>query len=430
MTAFLLKHLEKYRFPSGGRCLLAVSGGSDSMVMCHLFLEAGIPYAIGHCNFQLRGKESDGDEAFVRKFAEKHQLSFHSIRFPGLKEKAGIQEQARRLRYNWFEKIRKEHHYTRVCTAHHRDDAVETFLFHLVRGTGIAGLKGIPVEQQAVFRPLLFAWRSDLEHYAKKNKIKFRTDRSNKSLIYTRNRFRKQVLPLLEKIIPGAKRNLAMTMEQVAGAAQVYQDTVWTLFNEIAELKNETVKIQKKKWLESEHRDVLLYEYLSAFGFNATQVKDIARAVHAQPGKIFRSETHMLLNDRAHFLLSPLRHEAGSDAVLIREDFGKILSPIPLEFGKRSGPFSSRLAVLDKEKLRFPMEVRRWRDGDYFYPTGLNGRKKLSDLLTDMKIPRTEKQDIFVITSGGQIVWVAGYRIDKRFAATERTTEYYSIERL
>lgn len=428
MLEAFLHHLEKHRFPKGKPCLLAVSGGIDSMVMCHLFHEAGLPFAIAHCNFQLRGKDSEGDENFVAAYAKKHGIPFYTNRFsiPG---KSNIQETARHLRYEWLEVIRKEHSYTLICTAHHLDDSIETLLFHILRGTGIAGLRGIPIANQQVFRPLLFAYRAEIDAYAKRNKIKYRTDKTNARELYQRNRIRKYLVPLMEKIQPGFRRNAVSTMEHIAGAEQVYKDAVWSLFNEITELKNESVHIHKAKWLAAEHRSILLFEYLSAFGFNAEQVRTIAAGVHAQPGRLYRSATHSLLNDRTHLILSPLRKEVREEEVLIREDFSQLEKPLSLAFyaGRNLKP-TPRRALLDRAKLRFPLLLRPWKAGDYFYPTGMSGRKKLSDLLTDLKVPRTEKQGIFVITSGEQIVWVVGMRVDRRFASTEQTTDPYCVE--
>ncbi len=427
-------HLEKHAFPTGKKVLLAVSGGMDSMVMCALFLQAKHPIVMAHCNFKLRGKESDGDEKFLRAFAKKNRLRIFTKSFPTEKLSkqmgTGIQETARHLRYEWLEEIRKQEGFDRICTAHHLDDSIETFLFHLSRGTGVSGLHGISVQKGSIFRPLLFAYREEIKKFAADNKINFRDDSSNTDLKYTRNRIRHKVIPEFLKVNPAFKKNMVNTMQYLAAAEMVYKDAVWSLFNEIAELRNESVRINKSKLTEAENWQILLYEYLHAFSFNAAQVRLIVSSIHLHPGKIFHSRTHTLLNDRSHFIISPARNSVSQQDVLIWEEFTEINSPLPLRFSEKKfkGTRTAQMASLDRQTLNFPLSLRKWKQGDYFYPVGMTGRKKLSDFLIDLKVPRTEKEGIFVLTSGENIVWVVGMRVDRRFASTEQSIDHYCVE--
>lgn len=428
MLKAFTSHLEANNFPKGRSVLLAVSGGVDSVVMATLFHRLGHPFAIAHCNYKLRGRASETDEQLVRQLADEWNVPIHIMQFPGLKNKKGLQEKARTLRYNWMEKIRTEHEYALICTAHHQDDSIETFLFHLSRGTGLAGLHGIPVRNRHIFRPMLFAGRTQIAAFAHKHKLTFRHDGSNDSLDYSRNHIRNKLIPEFCRINPAFRKNMQQTMEHLREAEAVYKDAAWSLFNEITSLKNESILIDKRKWEAAAHREILLFEYLSAFGFNAAQAKAIAHMVHVQPGKIFRSASHTLLNDRKYFMLSPIRKENAAEGVQIREGFREISEPCRMTFSfSDPGTRAPETAILDRDKLRFPLILRRWKAGDLFFPTGMKGRKKLSDFLTDRKVPRTEKQDIFVITSGRDIVWVVGLRVDRRFAASEPTTSFYSI---
>ncbi len=429
--------LEKLTAGKKGRILVAVSGGLDSMTLLHLVAASGKPFAVAHCNFQLRGKDSKADERSVEKAALKLNAPFHCVAFDtkkiASKLGSGIQETARTLRYEWLEKIRHAESYSHIAVAHHLDDSLETFLFNLTRGTGLKGLHGIRTVNGNVIRPLMFAFRNDVEKFAKQKRIRFREDKSNASTKYTRNNIRHTLIPAFEKINPAFRRNLINSILNISSAEQVYTDAVWDHFNHISDLKNESVRIHKKRLCEASHWKTLLYEYLSAFSFNNTQCQSVVRALNGQPGKLFNSPTHILLVDRDHILISPARTGQISGEVNIYENFGSIELPCRLKFTstEKSQAIIAKkksMAVFDRAKLRFPLVLRKWKAGDHFFPVGMTGRKKVSDYLTDMKLPRTEKEDTFVLLSGGQVAWVTGMRIDRRFAANDGSTQFFIAE--
>ncbi len=434
-------YLKKERLiKSTNTILLAVSGGLDSVVMCDLFHQAGFQFAIAHCNFQLRGKESDEDETFVEALAEKYNVAFHSTSFDtaayAKKKKLSIQEAARELRYFWFEEIRHQYNYTSLAVAHHRDDSVETFFINLLRGTGIRGLHGILHQQGNIIRPLLFAGREELESYSKKKKLKYREDSSNESDKYLRNRIRHHLIPLLEELRSGATQQINSTMEHIRSVEAVYSDAIQQKRNSIVKEENGVVKLSIQKIKKLEPVDIYLFELLSPFGFNIEMVHEIVSAFDSISGKQFVSKTHRLIKDRDFLLLEEIKNKKSKNSLLKVKAGQKKLVITGKEIQMRTILknkqlkllLSKNIAQLDHAKLKFPLVCRTWQKGDTFQPIGMKGKKKLSDFLTDQKLSVIEKENTFVLLSGNDIVWVVGHRIDERYRVIDTTKKIFFAE--
>lgn len=422
---------EENLVPHGSSVLLAVSGGVDSMVLCELFKAAGLSFGIGHCNFKLRGKDSEEDKRFIKEYATRKNIPFYAEDFETKKisseRKKGIQETARELRYEWLETTRKTGNFDLIATAHHRDDSIETVLFNLLRGTGIAGLHGILPKQGLLVRPLLFLYKKDILAFAKANKIRFREDKSNAEDVYSRNAIRHHLFPALKKINPGFESNIFQTIQNIREAEIIYNQAVNEAWEKAHKVVGEQIHIP-----ESEIRlSAFIFPFLSPFGFNAAQVKNIIDALKGIPGKTFISSTHILTIDREVLILSPIRKKEGKSGAMIYDGDGKISEPIALSFSVKNKGAALRksmdLALLDHDLLKFPLLVRKWKNGDVIYPVGMNGKKKISDLLTDSKVSRPDKEKVYVLVSGNEIAWVIGMRVDKRYAATAATKKIFRI---
>ncbi len=424
------------------RILLAVSGGIDSVVMSELFHRAGISFGIAHCNFGLRGKESDADEAFVEKLAKIYRVPFYTKRFltaKGAKEKGiSIQMAARELRYEWFEEIRANEKYNSIATAHHLDDQVETFFINLLRSTGIAGFHGILPRQGNLIRPLLFSYRNNIEAFARKNKLVFREDSSNQETKYLRNKIRHEIIPVFRELNPAFPQLLSETIMRMRETEVIFRKSIEATRKRITRKdKNGThIRIEKLKKLSPV--DINAFELLAPFGFNEAVIRDILHSLNDPSGKFFYSPTHRLIKDREELILNPLpeNKESGFNTVEISipENKKEIRKPVHLSFtkattGKKfSIDPSKEVANLDLRKIMFPLILRRWKRGDSFYPFGMNKNKKLSDYFIDTKLSIREKENIWLICSGAHILWVVGHRIDHRFRVTSQTKEVFQVK--
>jgi len=412
------------------RIILGVSGGIDSMVMLTLFHKAGFDISVAHCNFTLRGEESDGDEDLVIHECELNGLKLHRIKFDtkdyAAKNKQSIQVAARNLRYNWFNSLCEEFGYTKIAIAHNRDDVAETVIINLTRGTGIKGLTGIKAKQGNVIRPLLFAGRDEITRYAVQNNVKFRNDSSNASVKYARNRIRHNVLPELEKINPSAKASIAATALHAQEAWSLVRNYLLKIHEQLIKEEDSCKLISIQGLMHEPYSKLFLLEELSDYGFAPDAIEQIVESVNSQPGKIFYSSTHQLLRDREFFILSELK-ESEHSIIYINSDCHSVEFPIRLSFSKVENSESykishdSSIAALDYDKLAFPLTLRPWQAGDRFVPFGMDGFKKVSDFLIDQKIPLNEKENIYVLVSGNDIVWVVGIRIDNRYKITSQT---------
>jgi tRNA(Ile)-lysidine synthase len=422
------------------RLLLAVSGGGDSMVMLHLFNACGYNFAVAHCNFHLRGQEADADEALVRETCKTLGVEFFVKHFQTTEYAANnnisIQVAARELRYGWFSDLCNEKGFTSVAIAHNKNDVAETVLFNLSRGAGLKGLTGIKSKSNNIIRPLLFAYRHEIEQYAAQHAVTYRNDSSNAQTKYARNRIRHNVLPELQEINPAAIDNIYSTSLHLANTWQAIE-AMNAEFKTVvrSEVPNE-IHYCIEELIKYPFRQLFLIEELSNFGFSSAAIIDIEKSLYTQPGKIFYSSTHRLVRDREVLIVSQAQISTEKKEVKIDEAAGVITEPIALSFSVVSKdsafaiPKSSDIAALDCTKLQFPLTLRQWREGDWFIPFGMKGRKKISDFLVDQKVPLHRKDSVYLLESNGDIVWVVGFRVDDRYKLEDNYRRVFLVERV
>lgn len=409
------------------KILLAVSGGVDSMVMANLFCSANFEVAVAHCNFSLRGKDSDADEAFVCKFAESQNLPFYSIRFDteqfAIEQKISIEMAARKLRYNWFESVRKQYGYSKIAVAHNKNDVVETFFLNLARGTGIKGLLGIAEKTETVIRPLLFASKVQILDYADKHKIVFCTDKTNSSNKFVRNRIRNRIIPEFEKINPSFLQTMTENMDRLSQYYNILQLHKNKIISEVVEIKKNKIIIDINKLQQAGNEYLWLFEILQQYNFENKRIANVYAALDSESGKKFFSPTHILLKNRNELIISELQTNE-NQFIEIEESIKKIDKPLCLKIEKIENKKieitkKSNIAFLNFDKLKFPMILRKWQAGDSFQPFGMRGKKKLSDYFIDEKLSQLEKNEQYVLISGDKIVWIVNRRIDDKFKVDE-----------
>jgi tRNA(Ile)-lysidine synthase len=431
------KRISSLNLPVAGKpILLAVSGGLDSIVMLHLCHKAGISCAVAHCNFQLRGRESDDDAEFVRHLCREYALKLYLKKFNtesyALKHSVSIQMAAREMRYTWFEHLSKQHNFTSIFTAHQQDDTIESFFINLIRGTGIAGLTGIPEQNKKIVRPLLEFSRKNLKAYALKEKLQWREDSSNENEEYLRNRVRKQLIPLLKKLQPGFETVMMRNITNIRESVRLEEEFAGILKQKyVRTTGKDKLIIDLKKLRREKEAAVKLGLLLRYLGFKSHDPVAILRITN--PGKVYISGKKRLLKDRdvlileeqetkplGSFILSGNEQEVVGDRIT--------LHAVRVEYTGKSDISTDRdIHQLDAAKLRFPLKVRHWKYGDFFYPLGMKQRKKISDFLVDKKIDRFEKENCLVVLSGKDIVCILGHRIDDRFKITSQTTEIFTV---
>ena len=412
------------------KLLLAVSGGVDSMVLLDLFYKLRFDICIVHCNFQLRGKESDADEMLVRETCQDSYIpyfieSFDTLEF-AKENKLSIQLAARKLRYDWFQEIISLG-FDYVLTAHHLDDNVETFLINFTRGTGLEGLTGIPAQNGNIIRPLLPFSREEIENYAQANQIQWREDSSNASDKYFRNKLRHNIVPTLKELNTGFLDSFQNTLHHLQQSESLVNDASKLVFEKVVEEKENQLEIHLKPLLEFQNYKAYLYQWLKNYGFSAWN--DIYDLVEAQSGKQVFSETHVLLKDREKLILSERKSTDKSEVFIIESLDSKVNIPLKLVFSRFSGgrDVNSNCIFVDENKLKFPLTIRKWREGDYFYPSGMNGKKKLSKYFKDEKYSLLDKENQWLLCSEDQIIWVIGKRADDRFINKETTQNNIKI---
>ena len=424
-------HIEQ-NFPQlkDKKLLLAVSGGVDSMVLLGLFYKLRFDICVVHCNFQLRGKESDGDEMLVREICQDRYIPYFIETFDTLEfakeNKLSIQLAARKLRYDWFQEIISLG-FDYVLTAHHLDDNVETFLINFTRGTGLEGLTGIPAQNGNIIRPLLPFSREEIENYAQANQIQWREDSSNASDKYFRNKLRHNIVPTLKELNTGFLDSFQNTLHHLQQSESLVNDASKLVFEKVVEEKENQLEIHLKPLLEFQNYKAYLYQWLKNYGFSAWN--DIYDLVEAQSGKQVFSETHILLKDREKLILSERNEINKSEVFIIESIESKVNIPLKLRFCKAVNIFEtvSNCIFVDESKIKFPLTIRKWQEGDYFYPSGMNGKKKLSKYFKDEKYSLLDKENQWLLCSEDQIIWVIGKRADNRFINRETTQNSIKI---
>ncbi len=430
---------ENNLIPAGSTVLLSVSGGIDSMVMAELFRAGGYKFAIAHCNFHLREEESDDDSLFVAEYAKQNNLTFHLEEFKtndyAAHHKISVQMAARELRIAWLEKIVEKYGYQCYATAHHQDDQIETLLINLLRGCGISGLHGILPKKGRLVHPLLFTNRKEIEEYAMKNNISFREDSSNIRRDYLRNKIRHILVPALHEIEPSYRQVFQENIERFRQVESIYKKSIQSVTSSMISEKGEQVKISLKSITTLDPAESYLFEILSSYGFNFSDVKSILKSLNKQSGKTFLSGTHRLVKDRDYLIIEKRNDKVfNAQELLIEKDLKIVYDPIRLEFDHLTQGeempvnIDKNLAFIDNDKLSYPLILRKWKKGDHFYPLGMRGKKLISDFMIDKKLTVFEKEKLWLLLSGNQIVWIVGHRIDNRFKVTGKTKDIICIK--
>lgn len=436
------QHWEK-TFPqlSTGNCrlLLAVSGGVDSVVLADLVARSGFDFRIAHCNFQLRGGESERDEQFVRALGVQYGKEVLVQRFDtaayASEKKISIQEAARELRYDWFHSIAEQQQEPcLIVTAHHADDTIETVLMHLFRGTGIRGLTGIrPIQpDRKLLRPLLPFRKQELMNYATEKGLSFVEDASNSSDKYTRNFFRNRVIPAVSAVFPQAEESILHTIAHLDEAAILYDQAVQAQLAKLIEYKGTELHVPVLKWKKATPLTTITWELIRPYGFSAAQTGEVIKLLDASHGSYLSSPTHRLIRNRNWIILAPHASEAAAHIIIDTPDqsipFGNYTLQLAQITTTNPKPQTlNHIACLDASKIHFPLILRKWKAGDYFYPLGMQKKKKLNRFLIDLKLSATEKEQVWVLETDKKILWVLGYRIDDRFKLTDKTSRVLQL---
>ena len=435
MLQELAKHIdEHFPFLKSKKLLIAISGGVDSVVLTHLLHQLNFDISLAHCNFQLRGEESDKDEEFVKNLGKKLGINTYVTRFNTNKyaadNKLSTQLAARELRYNWFDKLSKEYSFEHLLTAHHADDNLETFLINLTRGSGLEGLTGIPPINGNIVRPLLVFSREEILNYAKQNNIEWREDESNSETKYLRNKIRHQVTPILKELNASVLKNFNKTIDHLKESQQIIDDKIEDITNEIISKEGDLLKINIEKLLKLSNPKAYLYQLLKPYEFR--EWNDVHNLIYAQSGKQILTKNYTLLKDRDFLLLLRTSEKSSikEEVYTIREENKEITVPIRLLLKRvqEKTDTNQKSIYVDNELLSYPLKLRRWNSGDFFYPTGMLGKKKISKYFKDEKISIINKNKIwFLCSSKNEIIWIIGKRQDRRFLPTEKTTKLLQI---
>lgn len=422
-------------FRSGRRYLVGVSGGVDSMVLVHVLSQMQIPIAIAHANFQLRGEDADADEKLVQESAHALDVPFHVSRYETQKyaseHRVSIQMAARELRQNWFDALIEEHQYAGLILAHHHDDRIETFFINLLRGTGLKGLVSMPAKTERVVRPLMCLTKKEIRAYAKVEGIEFREDASNEQNKYKRNAIRNEILPQLKDLNPSFNESMGDTLSYLEEALLIVQEASKEFRNNAVSIRAHEVLVDLEQLRNTPHKKPFLFEILYPFGFNSSQVANIVDRLEGQPGSEFISNEYRLVIDRQHLIISEI------------DQIDRQVYWIEAETSGMAEPFSATIEIVsadgyqldknpnvgqfDYEKLTFPLQVRLWRAGDRIQPLGMQTKKKVSDLLIDEKVPRNQKEKIYILSSEEKLLWVMGIRTDDFAKITHKTRKILKI---
>jgi len=466
----LLKEFQQYikqhhLFQPKDKLLLAVSGGVDSVVLCELCKQAGYDFIIAHCNFQLRGAESERDEKFVQELGKKYNVEILIKKFDtstyASEKKLSIQVAARQLRYKWFDEILNNRQLASgnkqlatgnrqsakdqdppgsncplpiahwLLTAHHANDNIETLLMNFFKGTGISGLHGILPKQGNIKRPLMFAKKEELLQFANENQLEFVEDSSNASDKYTRNYFRNRLLPDLQKVFPQVEDNLLHNIERFCEIEMLYDQSLQLVKKKLLEPKGSEMHIPVLKLVKCKPLHTIVYEIIKAYGFTAKQTDEVIALLQSESGKYIQSATHRVIKNRNWLIISP-NETAAAQHILIEGEgslqfaVGSLL--VKKMINERVSIINDHLtAQLNADEIKFPLLLRRWKTGDYFYPLGMPKKKKLSRFFIDQKLSMTQKEKTWVIEMDKKIIWVVGLRIDDRFKIKPGTKNILQI---
>lgn len=416
--------------------IVGVSGGTDSVALLHILVSLGYNCVIAHCNFHLRMEESDRDEEFVRELGKQLHVPFYHIDFMTTEyashEGISIEMAARDLRYNWFHELLQELDAQAIAVAHHADDSIETMLMNLVRGTGLRGLTGIQPRNKKVVRPLLCCTRLELENYLIEEGLDHVEDSSNSSTDYQRNKFRNEIIPLLEEVNPSARQTLYDSLLRFEGNLAIYQQAIDRIKEQIIYKTGGVTRFNIELIKQQVHIPTIMYELLQPYGFSPALIEQVTQNLDAESGKIFYSDNYRLLKDRKYLLLSA-REETATNSYFIQEDDTELTEPIKLTLQKMTVAPGFKVSKekgcvhLDAAQLHFPLQLRHWREGDSFFPFGMKQRQKVSDFFINNKLSVLEKEHSWLLVSGEDIVWIVGQRMDNRFRLTDATKEVVEI---
>ena len=431
------QHLhQNFPFLEDSKLLIAISGGIDSVVLAHLCSQLNLNFSLCHCNFNLRGQESDDDEAFVTSLAKTLKTPVYTTSFEtekyATKNKVSIQVAARDLRYTWFYKLLDANQYDYVLTAHNTNDNLETFIINLTRGSGLEGFTGIPPVNQKSVRPLLAFSRDDITLFAIKNGIVWREDRSNASIKYVRNKVRHKVIPILKELNPNVLESFQNTIEYLNESQSIINDALKNITAKVVSYENDVLKISCKEIEKLSNKKAYLYQLLQAYGFTAWN--DIVDLISAQPGKQVFSDTHRLLKDRNFLILTTInKSQSIKGPILIDQKVSKITNPIKLTI-QNTDDYTSKnkeQIIIDKDLVNYPLSLKKWHHGDAMYPTGMKGSKKISQLFKDNKLSLLDKEKIWILADAkDHIIWVIGLRQDRRYLANKTSKNRLKISYL
>ncbi|WP_342647109.1 tRNA lysidine(34) synthetase TilS [Mucilaginibacter sp. CSA2-8R] len=437
-TAYIEQH---QLFNRPNKVLAALSGGMDSVLLVHLLKAAGYTFGIAHCNFQLRDAEANADQDFCRSLAAELQVPFYTVSFDTLayakKQKISIQMAARELRYQWFEQVRQQHQYDAIALAHHQNDTIETILLNLTRGTGIAGLHGILPKNGYWVRPLLFLSRQQITDIVLQlqNKLPYREDSSNASTKYARNKIRHEVIPKLKELNPNLENTFERSLSHFRELEQLLQLQMQVVKHNLVKQHENEIHILKADVLQLQPQRLLLGELLKEYDFNDTILDDVISALPKHAGRVFESGKYQLLLDRDKLIITPKKDLNVLPVYLNRDSEEIFYADTSFHVIRTNAPYlvtpHGAIAAVDEDLLVYPLTFRNWQEGDYFMPLGMPSRKKLSDFFINQKVPRHQKIQIPILVNGnGDIIWVAGYRLDDRYKLTPQTKKVTIFELL
>lgn len=421
--------VQRQLFNKTDKLLLAFSGGVDSMVLAHILHHLGYQFELAHCNFKLRGQESEEDTAFCEAFAKTISTNIHIQYFDtktfAKAHKLSTQMAARTLRYNWFNELREQNQFKFILTAHHANDTIETVFVNIVRGTGINGLQGIPEKQEYLIRPMLCASKQEILTYAKLHHINYREDSSNVEVKYKRNFIRHHIVPQLKVLNPAIEETLLTSIQFFKQSAEIVKHFAQDKFFDICKEEEDTLYIHIQALLNEPFKDTLLFEWLFNKGFKTHQIQQLIHSLlcHRLSGKQFTSSTHHIVIDREFMIVKPLLNKIEKEYIINSITDTQHL-PISLSINESDDITITNKTLqikLDADKVSFPLTLRRWKTGDKFQPLGMKGFKKLSDFFKDQKCSIFDKQNTFILCDQHQIIWIIGHRIDNRVKITEQT---------